>query len=163
MKSLFAPVLAVLLAGQSYAASLTVSKPEDAGLSSERLKRIQTLMQGHTEAKDFAGAVTLVTRRGKVVQHEAYGLMDLDAKKPMRTDTLFRLASMTKPITAVAILMLMEDGKLLLTDPVSKYLPEFKNPKVAVWNMPNDPKGSGYRLAPADRWPSASRAPPHCR
>ena len=151
MKSLFAPVLAVLLAGQSYAASLTVSKPEDAGLSSERLKRIQTLMQGHTEAKDFAGAVTLVTRRGKVVQHEAYGLMDLDAKKPMRTDTLFRLASMTKPITAVAILMLMEDGKLLLTDPVSKYLPEFKNPKVAVWNMPNDPKGSGYRLAPADR------------
>ena len=151
MKSLLTAALAALLVAPSFAASLTVSKPEDSGLSSDRLKRIQSLMQGHIDAKDFAGAVTLVVRRGKVVQHEAYGLTDIENKKAMRTDTLFRLASMTKPITAVAILMLMEDGKLLLTDPVSKFLPEFKNPKVAVWNMPNDPRGSGYRLVPADR------------
>ena len=71
--------------------------------------------------------------------------------KPMRTDTLFRLASMTKPITTVAVLMLMEEGKLILSDPVSKFIPEFKNPKVAVWNLPNDARGAGVRLVSADR------------
>ena len=133
------------------AASLPVSKPEDAGLSAERLKRIHPLMQSHIDTKDFAGAVTLVARRGKVVHLEAHGLMDLESGKPMRTDTLFRMASMTKPVTAVAILMLLEENKLVLADPVSKFIPEFKNPKVAVWNMPNDPKGAGTKLIPADR------------
>lgn len=151
MKVFLAPLLAALLGAQSYAASLTIAKPEDAAMSSERLRRINPQIQGHIEGKDFAGAVTLVLRRGKVVQHEAYGMLDLEAKKPMRTDALFRLASMSKPITAVAILMLMEEGKLLITDPVSKYIPEFKNPKVAVWNLPNDTRGSGYRLVTADR------------
>jgi CubicO group peptidase (beta-lactamase class C family) len=115
------------------------------------LKRIHPLMQSHLDAKDFAGAVTLVARKGKVVHLEAHGLMDLESNKAMRTDTLFRMASMTKPVTAVAILMLLEENKLLLADPVSKYIPEFKNPKVAVWNMPNDPKGAGMKLIPADR------------
>lgn len=133
------------------AASLTLSKPEDAGLSSERLKRIAPIINAHVESKEFAGAVTLVARRGKVVHLEAHGLMDREANKAMRPETLFRMASMTKPITAVAILMLMEEGKLVLTDPVSKFVPEYKNPKVAVWNLPNDPKGAGYQLVPADR------------
>jgi len=133
------------------AASLPVSKPEDAGLSAERLKRIHPLMQSHIDTKDFAGAVTLVARRGKVVHLEAHGLMDLESGKPMRTDTLFRMASMTKPVTAVAILMLLEENRLVLADPVSKFIPEFRNPKVAVWNMPNDPKGAGTKLIPADR------------
>jgi len=133
------------------AASLPVSKPEDVGLSAERLKRIHPLMQSHIDAKDFAGAVTLVARRGKVVHLEAHGLMDLESGKAMRTDTLFRMASMTKPVTAAAILMLLEENKLVLADPVSKFIPEFKNPKVAVWNMPNDPKGAGTKLVPADR------------
>ena len=69
----------------------------------------------------------------------------------MARDTLFRLASMTKPVTAVSILMLLEEGKLVLSDPVSKFVPEYKNPKVAVWNLPNDPAGAGLRLVPAAR------------
>ena len=145
------PILAAFMTVPLLAASLPLSKPEDVGLSTERLKRIHPLIQSHIEAKDFAGAVTLVARRGKVVHLEAHGQMDLESNKPMRPDTLFRMASMTKPVTAVAILMLLEEQKLLLTDPVSKYVPEFKNPKVAVWNLPNDPRGAGIRTAPADR------------
>ncbi len=141
----------LLLASQASAASLTMSRPEEAGLSAERLKRIHSVVQSHIDAKDFPGAVTLVARKGKVVHFEAQGVADLDSAKPLRTDTLFRMASMTKPITAVAILMLMEEGKLVLSDPVSKFIPEFKNPKVAVWNLPNDPRGAGVRIVSADR------------
>ena len=149
MKLFLAPTLSLLLISQSIAASLP--RPEEVGLSSDRLKRIHDVVQAHIDAKDLAGAVTLVMRRGKVVHFEAHGLVELESAKPMRTDTLFRMASMTKPMTAVAVLMLMEEGKLLLSDPVSKFIPEFKNPRVAVWNLPNDPKGAGYRLVPADR------------
>jgi CubicO group peptidase (beta-lactamase class C family) len=141
----------ILLALQASAASLPISRPEEAGLSAERLKRIRSVVQSHIDAKDFAGAVTLVARKGKVVHFEAQGTSDLESAKPMRTDTLFRMASMTKPITAVAVLMMMEEGKLVLSDPVSKFIPEFKNPKVATWNLPNDPKGAGVRIVSADR------------
>src|SRR5579862_1455117 len=150
-KRLLAQSLSVLLAAQAFAASLTVSRPEDVGLSGERLKRIHSIVQSHIDAKDFTGAVTLVARRGKVVHFEAQGLMDLESAQPMRNGTLFRMASMTKPITAVAVLMLMEEGKLILSDPVSKFIPEFKNPKVAMWNLPNDPRGAGVRIVSADR------------
>jgi CubicO group peptidase (beta-lactamase class C family) len=85
------------------------------------------------------------------VHLEAHGMADVEGKKPMRADTLFRLASMTKPFTAVSILMLVEEGKLVLSDPVSKFIPEYKNPKVAVWNLPNDPAGAGLHLVPAAR------------
>jgi CubicO group peptidase (beta-lactamase class C family) len=149
------PVITSLLCGllvlHAAAASLTVSKPEDVGISSERLQRIHPLIKSHVDAKDFAGAVTLVARKGKVVHFEAQGFTDFESNRPMRTDTLFRMASMTKPITAVAVLMLMEEGKLILSDPVSKFIPEFKNPRVAVWNLPNDPRGAGVRLITADR------------
>jgi CubicO group peptidase (beta-lactamase class C family) len=76
--------------------------------------------------------VTLVARRGRVVQYDTVGVMDLDSQKPMTKDTLFRLASTTKPVTTVAVLMLMEEGKLKLTDPVSQYIPEFRNAQVMV-------------------------------
>jgi len=151
ISKLLVPALSLLLISQTSAASLPTSRPEEVGLSSERLKRIHDVIQAHIDNKDFAGAVTLVMRKGKVVHFEAHGLMDLESSKPMRTDTLFRMASMTKPLTAVAVLMLMEEGKLVLSDPVSKFIPEFKDPKIAVWNLPNDPKGAGYRLVPADR------------
>jgi CubicO group peptidase (beta-lactamase class C family) len=149
------PVVAILLCGllglHAAAASLAISKPEEAGLSSERLRSIEPLIKSHIASKHLPGAVTLVARRGKVVHFEAYGSTDFEANSPMRTDTLFRLASMTKPITAVAVLMLMEEGKLILSDPVSKFIPEFKNPKVAVWNLPNDPRGAGVKLITANR------------
>jgi CubicO group peptidase (beta-lactamase class C family) len=122
------PVLALQLA----AASIQTSKPEDVGLSSERLQRIHETMMQHIDAHDISGAVTLVARKGRIAHFEAHGLMDIDSKRPMQKDAIFRLASMSKPITGVAILMLMEEGKIRLTDPVSKFIPEFKNMKVAV-------------------------------
>ena len=150
-KLFIAASLCMLLAFQASAASLTITKPEEVGFSAERLKRIRSVVQSHIDAKDFAGAVTLVARKGKVVHFEAQGTTDLESGKAMRTDTLFRMASMTKPITAVAVLMMMEEGKLVLSDPVSKFIPEFKNPKVAMWNLPNDPRGAGVRIVSADR------------
>jgi CubicO group peptidase (beta-lactamase class C family) len=128
VRLLMLPVIALQLA----AASLPTAKPEEVGLSSERLQRIHQMVMRHVEAGDISGAVTIVARRGRVVHFESHGLMDIEAKKPLTKDTLFRLASSSKPITAAAILMLMEDGKLKLTDPVSKYIPEFKNSKVAL-------------------------------
>jgi CubicO group peptidase (beta-lactamase class C family) len=150
-RALIASLLSAVLSSQTFAASLALSKAEDAGISSGRLKRIHPLIQSHIDAKDLSGAVTLVVRRGKLVHFEAQGSTDFESNRPMRTDTLFRMASMTKPITAAAVLMMMEEGKLILSDPVSKYIPEFKNPKVAVWNLPNDPRGAGVRLVTADR------------
>jgi CubicO group peptidase (beta-lactamase class C family) len=151
LRTVVTSLLCGLLVLHVAAASITLSKPEDAGFSSERLQRIRPLIRSHVDAKDLAGAVTLVARRGKIVHFEAHGSVDHESNKPMRTDTLFRMASMTKPITAVAVLMLMEEGKLILSDPVSKFIPEFKNPKVAAWNLPNDPRGAGVRLVTADR------------
>ena len=131
------------------AASLPAAKPEDVGLSAERLQRIHEMVMRHVEAQDISGAVSIVARRGRVAHFEAHGLMDLDTKKPMPKDALFRLASTSKPVTAVAVLILVEEGKLRLTDPVSKYIPEFKSPKVAIAL----PAGSSerYSTVPANR------------
>src|SRR5271157_4917330 len=128
VRLLILPVIVLPLA----AASLPTARPEEVGLSSERLQRIHEMVMRHVEARDISGAVTLVARRGRVIHFEAHGLMDVEAKKPMTRDALFRLASSSKPIIAAAILMLMEEGKLKLTDPVAKYIAEFKNSKVAV-------------------------------
>jgi CubicO group peptidase (beta-lactamase class C family) len=141
------------------AASLPVAKPEDAGFSSERLQRVHEAIMRRVDAGDISGAVTLVARRGHLVHFEAHGLMDIESKKPMTKDALFRLASSSKPITAAAILILMEEGKLKLTDPVSKYIPEFRNSKVAVEAvrtaapMSDQGPGSGdkYYTVPASR------------
>jgi CubicO group peptidase (beta-lactamase class C family) len=108
------------------------AKPEEVGLSSERLKRVAELMQRHIDARTFAGAVTLVARRGRVAYFETQGLMDVEAQKPMQKDAIFRIMSMTKPVVGVATLMMLEDGKLRLTDPVSKFIPELRNLQVAV-------------------------------
>lgn len=109
-----------------------LAKPESVGLSSERLDRIAQAVQKNIDDKRIAGAVTLVARRGKVVWFKAQGMQDRENNKPMRPDTMFRICSMTKPITSVAVMMLYEEGKFMLEDPISKYLPEFKNPKVLV-------------------------------
>jgi len=139
------------------AGSLPTAKPEEVGISSERLKRIHEMVMRHVEAQDISGAVTIVARKGKVVHFEAHGLMNIESKKPMTRDALFRLASSTKPITATAILMLMEEGRLKLTDPVAKYIPEFKNARVKI-EAPNPPPtassaqdGEKYATVPATR------------
>lgn len=118
-----------------------------AGLSTERLHRIHEAMQRHIDAGEVSGAVTLVARRGHVVHFEAHGLMDIENKRAMEKDAIFRIASMSKPITGVAVMMMLEEGKVRLNDPVSKFLPEFKNPKVAV---ARGTAGDSY-VIPADR------------
>ena len=102
------------------------AKPEDVGLSSERLRRVGEAMQRQMRSGQIASAVTLVARRGRVAHLEAFGQLDVESKKPTTTDSLFRIASMSKPVTGVAILMLVEEGKVRLSDPVSRFIPEFK-------------------------------------
>lgn len=126
---------------------LPTAKPEKVGFSTERLKRIDALVQRFMDANRIPGAVTLVARKGRIVHFEAQGVLDIETKKPMRKDTLFAMASSTKPVTAVAILMLIEEGKIQLADPVSKYLPEFKSMKVAVQKEGS----SETELVPAER------------
>ncbi|HKM48726.1 MAG TPA: serine hydrolase domain-containing protein [Terriglobales bacterium] len=122
----------LLVLSTARAQEVPVVKPETVGLSSERLDRISSAVQHGIDDKRIAGAVTLVARRGHVAWFKAQGMADREAGKPMRTDTMFRICSMTKPITSLAVMMLYEEGHFLLEDPISKYLPEFKNPKVLV-------------------------------
>ncbi|HSB11106.1 MAG TPA: serine hydrolase domain-containing protein [Blastocatellia bacterium] len=120
--------LAVAAAGQS---TRSVA-PNGAGLASDRLERITTVMNEHVAKGHIPGAIGLIARRGKIGYFETYGFQDKESAIPMRKDTIFRMYSMTKPITGVAVMILYEEGKFFLTDPVSKYLPELANMKVAV-------------------------------
>jgi len=122
----------VLLTAVALAQDLPTAKPESVGLSSERLDRISSAVQRNIDDKRIAGAVTLVVRHGKVAWFKSQGMVDREAAKPMPTDAMFRICSMTKPITTAAAMLLYEEGKFLLDDPVSKYLPEFKNSRVLV-------------------------------
>src|SRR6476619_4391683 len=109
-----------------------VSKPEDVGLSSQRLRRLHDALQSDVDKGIVPGAVVLVARHGKIACLDALGLRDREAGAPMALDTIFRIASMTKPFTSVATMMLAEEGKLLIADPVARYIPEFTDLKVAV-------------------------------
>ena len=108
------------------------AKPEDVGLSSERLARIGAVLKADIEAGRIPGAVIAIARRGKLVTLDAYGWSDKAAGIAMTTDTIFNIASMTKPMTTVGALMLYEQGKILIDDPLSKYFPKFANMRVAV-------------------------------
>jgi CubicO group peptidase (beta-lactamase class C family) len=107
-------------------------RPESLGLSSERLERVADLMQRHIDARTFPGAVTLVARDNRIAYFRAQGLMDVETARPMQKDAVFRIMSMTKPIVAVSILMLVEDGHVRLTDPLSRFVPELQELSVAV-------------------------------
>jgi CubicO group peptidase (beta-lactamase class C family) len=124
--------IALAAATLSLTAAVSTAKPEDVGMSSERLQRINQFVQRYMDAKEITGGVTMVARRGKIAHFEAQGLMDVEAKTPMRKDAIFRMASMSKPVTGVAVLMLVEEGKIRLTDPVSRYIPGFKDLQVAM-------------------------------
>ena len=139
--TLFFPSLA-LLALPLGAGPVPTAKPEDVGMSAERLKQIDQMIQRRIDAHDMVGAVTIVARKGRVVHLEAQGVMDPESKKPVTKDTMFRVASMTKPVTGLAILMMLEEGKVRLTDPVSRYIPEFRGMKVAI-AMPVAPGRGG--------------------
>ena len=145
-------ILCSLTAGQIRKDSgLPTAKPEDVGMSSERLARIRTAMQRYVDKKLVPGVVTLVARRGRIVHLEAVGMRDAESQAPMTTDVIFRIASMTKPITSVAAMMLYEEGHFLLSDPISKWLPEFKDMKVAVPVDEGEQAANAYTLVPAVR------------
>ena len=135
------------------AASLPSSKPEDVGLSAERLQRIHTMVLRHMDLGDITGAVTLVARRGQVAYVDVQGTTDLETKQPMTRDSLFRMASMTKPVIGTAIMIMLEEGKIQLGDPVSKYIPTFKDMKVAILIEPGRGQGNPpkFYTAPAAR------------
>src|SRR5208283_472061 len=112
------------------APDLAESRPEALGFSSERLERLHAQMQQEVDQKQLAGIVTLLARHGKVVEERTYGKKDIASGAPMTRDTIFRIFSMTKPVTGVAMMILYEEGKWHPLDPISKYVPEFAHLKV---------------------------------
>lgn len=120
----------VLASSAVWAQDLPSAKPESVGMSSERLGRLTAVTHDWVDQSRIAGVVTLVARRGQVVHLDAYGMADIEHNERMTKDTYFRLWSMTKPVTSVALLTLYEEGKFQLSDPLARYLPEFDNVKV---------------------------------
>jgi CubicO group peptidase (beta-lactamase class C family) len=118
---------------------LPVAKPESVGFVPGALDRMDEGMQGLVDKKQLAGIVTLVARHGKVVQYKAYGVQSLETNTPMRTDTIARIYSMTKPIAGVAMMMLYEEGKWKPSDPIAKHIPEFANLKVYAGDKDGQP------------------------
>jgi CubicO group peptidase (beta-lactamase class C family) len=109
---------------------LRVSTPESVQVSAERLNRIDNMLQKSIDDGWIAGAVGFIARDGKIIYNRSFGLNDIEAKSPVQTDNIFRIASQTKAISSIGMMMLFEEGKFLLDDPVSRYIPEFANPKV---------------------------------
>ena len=132
----------MLVFGQPLAADL----PENNGMSSERLGTINTVFTDYVTNGKLPGVVVLAARNGRVVYHQAIGMRDMENKTPMSTETIFRIASQTKAIVSVGIMMLQEEGKLLLSDPLSKYIPEFKETTVAIKE-----EDGGYTIQNAKR------------
>ena len=106
--------------------------PETVGLSSERLAKMDAVMEDFVKDNQLPGIITLIKRKGKIGHFNMHGMMDIEAKRPMQEDALFRIYSMTKPIVSVALMMLLEEGKLSLSDPVAQYIPAFANTKVCA-------------------------------
>lgn len=129
------------------------ARPEDVGMSSERLQRIAKVFRAEIDQGHLPGAVVLIARRGKLVYSESFGFQDKAAGTPMRPDAIFRVYSMTKPFVSVAAMMLVEEGRIQLPEPVSTYLPEFKALQVSVPRA--DALGQPtYGLTPAERQPT---------
>ncbi len=151
VKNRIAFVLSILLFVQAFAdvglaQELPRAKPEDVGMSSQQLTRLSTTLDGYVKNGQLAGGVALVMRRGKVAYLHTFGQRDREANSRMKADSIFRIASQSKALTSVGIMMLQEEGKLVISDPVSKFIPEFANSTVAV---PKD--GGGYDIVKAKR------------
>jgi len=150
MKNLHAALVAVLamLTGLPAAAQMPTARPEAVGMSSERLLRVDAWVARMQAEGKLAGAVTAVARRGQIVSLKAHGLADIETQRAMRFDDIFQIQSMSKPIAVVAVLMLLEEGRFLLSDPVAKFLPEFRGMLVAVAKADAP---DGFVLVPAQR------------
>jgi CubicO group peptidase (beta-lactamase class C family) len=145
-RSVFGSLILVLASAPLAAQELPRATPESVGMSSERLARLTAAMDRYVQEGRLAGAVTTVLKDGNVVYEEAVGYRDLESGSRMTADVIFRIASQTKAIVSVGIMMLQEEGELLISDPVSKYLPSFRNTTVAVRR-----DGGGYDVVPAAR------------
>jgi CubicO group peptidase (beta-lactamase class C family) len=146
LASLAVAAALTLLTVSAWAEPLPRTKPEQVGLSSERLEHVSRVLRNEIEKGKFPGAVALVARKGRIAYYESFGARDPETRTPMTRDTIFRIYSMTKPITSVAVMMLQEEGRLVLTDPVSKFLPQLAKLQVAV-----EKKEGGFELVPAQR------------
>ena len=135
---LFSLVLDLTLLGQSVKNIGAAPTPENAGFSTSRLSRIDKMVEAYVKNDQLPGVVALVVRDGKIVYHKAFGYSDIEKKTPLKKDDIFRIASQSKAITSTAVMMLWEEGKFLLDEPVSKYIPEFKSPKVLKSFNAND-------------------------
>jgi CubicO group peptidase (beta-lactamase class C family) len=146
-------VVALFVAPVAWGRSLESAKPEDTGMSSERLAKLGDAFKKEIQDGKLPGAVIMIARKGKVAYHEAFGYQDKSVEKTMAKDTIFRIYSMTKPVASVAAMILVEEGKIQLTDPVAKFLPEFKSLQVSAPR--NDGLGQPtFALVAAERQPT---------
>jgi CubicO group peptidase (beta-lactamase class C family) len=141
LKSLFVSIAFLFtFAASVFAQELPTAKPADVGLSAERLERITQWLRDDSQKGTIPGAVVMIVRNGKVAYFESIGALDPQTKAPMRKDAIFRIYSMSKPITTVAVMMLYEQGKITLDEPIAKYIPAFKDMKVGVETKGEDGK-----------------------
>ncbi|MGC4022224.1 MAG: serine hydrolase domain-containing protein [Cyclobacteriaceae bacterium] len=147
MKKQLAVLVALILFNASFAQkNLVPGKPEENGISSERLQRIDRELNEYITKAQIPGVVGFIARNGKIVYQKSFGFSNVEKKTPLKSDNIFRIASQSKAVTSLAVMMLWEDGKFLLDEPISKYIPEFKEPKVLVWFNEKD---STYSAQPA--------------
>ncbi len=145
-------------------AGLPVVKPEEVGLASDRIERITRTMERAVEAAEVPGVVTVIARHGKVVHDEAHGYLDMERENELGLDSIFRMYSQTKPITAVAVMQLHEDGAFFLDEPLARYMPEFADRQV-IAHAPEEPvRGTPVNLvhtvsAKRELSPSATSSP----
>jgi len=154
VKRFLQPILVisvVLLTCAAWSAEISVVTPEEVGLSSDRLERLSTVMQQHVDEHRLAGVVALLARRGKIAYFETFGMQDVEADKRIEKDTIFRIYSMTKPITTVGAMILYEEGRFYVNDPVSKYLPELGGLDVGIEGTDPATGEPTFTLVPADR------------
>ena len=149
--SLVMSVMLVLTGSVVWAQSLPSAKPEQVGLSSERLDRVGQALKGEIAKGKLPGAVALVARKGRVAYFESFGLQDKAGGAPMANDAIFRIYSMTKPLVSVAAIMLMEDGRLVLTDPVSLHLPQLTKLQVSAPKADSTFARVTYQMLPTER------------
>jgi len=151
--ALFGAAVLVAPAWADMKTPLGTAPAEQVGMSKQRLDRIQEVFKKEADENRLPGAVVLVARKGKLVHASATGFQDKDAGKPMALDSVFRIYSMTKPLVSVGMMILVEDGKAQLTDPVSKFIPAFKGQRVsaAPRPMPNSRVSPTARCRPIAR------------
>lgn len=143
---IYTVLISAFVSTAASAQKLPATKPKDVGISSERLQHLDRVFQAYVDDEHMAGSVILATRNGKVFYHKAFGFRDLESQSPMTRDTIFRIASQTKALISVGALILQEQGRLLLSDPVGKYIPEFMHTTVAI---PED--DGSYKIEKANR------------